>query len=174
MTTSNGNCSCTSHTCVVLILIFILCFRVSRCDVTSTLYHEIVTKLLEHAFHQEAISGLGENAFCALAELAWNAQTAIHTCRNLTFDNKFLVARCHLLLLLAQYSDSQLSCEHKWPQITEVISKSLQHSCSVVSHHALEYLSCKSLEAVEGFLPEVIKIVCGVDCDQDVLAKVCS
>ena len=159
---------------MVLILIFILCFRVSRCDVTSTLYHEIVTKLLEHAFHQEAISGLGENVLRALAELAWNAQTVIHTYRNRTFDDKFLVAQCQLLLLLAWYSDSQLSCEHQWPQIAEVISKSLQHSCSVVSHHALEYLSCKSLEAVEGFLPEVIKIVCEVDGNQDVLAKVCS
>ena len=159
---------------MVLILIFILCFRVSGCDVTSTLYHEIVTKLLEHAFHQEAISDLGENAICGFAELAWNAQTAIHTYRNRTFDDKFLVAQCQLLLLLAWYSDSQLSCEHQWPQIAEVISKSLQHSCSVVSHHALEYLSCKSLEAVEGFLPEVIKIVCEVDGNQDVLAKVCS
>ena len=160
---------------MVLILIFILCFRVSRCDVTSTLYHEIVTKLLEHAFHQEAICDLGENAVCALAELAWNAQTVVHTYRNRTFfDDKFLVAQCQLLLLLAQYSDSQLSCEHQWPQITEVISQSLQHSCPVVSHCALEYLRCKSLEAVEGFLPEVIKIVCEVDSDQDVLAKVCS
>ena len=159
---------------MVLILIFILCFRVSRCDVTSTLYHEIVTKLLEHAFLEEVIGDLGGNAVCALAELAWNAQTAIHTYRNRTFDDKFLVAQCQLLLLLAQYSDSQLSCEHQWPQITEVISQSLQHSCPVVSHHALEYLSCKSLKAVEGFLPEVIKIVCEVDSDQDVLAKVCS
>ena len=160
----------------MLILIFILCFRVTRCDITSALYHEVVIKLLEHAFRQERSSDLSEDAVCALAELARIAQTALYTHRNRTFfDDEFLVAQCQLLLLLAQYSNSQLSCEHQWPRVNEVISKSLQHSCPVVSLCALEYLSSKSLEAVEGFLPDVVKLVCDdADSDQDVLAKVCS
>lgn len=159
----------------MLILIFILCFRVTRCDITSALYHEVVIKLLEHAFHQEGGCDLSEDAVCALAELARIAQTALYTHRNRTFfDDEFLVAQCQLLLLLAQYSNSQLSCEHQWPRVNEVISKSLQHSCPVVSLCAVEYLSSKSLEAVEGFLPDVVKLVCDdVDSDQDVLAKVC-
>lgn len=145
----------------------------TRCDITSALYHEVVIKLLEHPFRRE--SDLSEDAACALAELARIAQTALYTHRNRTFfDDEFLVAQCQLLLLLAQYSDSQLSHEHQWPRVNEVISKSLQHSCPVVSLCALEYLSSKSLEAVEGFLPDVVKLVCDdVDSDQDVLAKVC-
>lgn len=160
----------------MLILIFILRFRVTRCDITSTLYHEIVIKLLEHAFRQERSCDLSEDAVCALAELVQIAQTALYTHRDHTFfDDEFLVAQCQLLLLLAQYSDSQLSHEHQWPQVNEVISKSLQHSCPVLSLCALEYLSSKSLEAVEGFLPKVVRLVCDdLDSDQDVLAKVCS
>lgn len=157
---------------------YFLSFSMTSCSVTATLYLELATKLLEHLFCKKHACRLSKNAVGGLTKLAQSAQRFLFAKqgRSTTFpDDEFLVAQCHLLLLVAQYSERHLPPEYQWPRAAIIIPQSLQHSCQTVQLVALEYLAHNPSAVDEVALQAVIDIVLhdNTDCDQDVLAKVC-
>jgi hypothetical protein len=117
---------------------YTLGLRINACSVTRCAYLELVTTLLAQPMVAEEISSL-EAAVPLLQEVRRNLLDS-KTENWVPVQDDVFISICKLLFLCASQSTSSAKFELSLPQITDLCSECLQHSCVAVRQYTLQYI----------------------------------